>query len=608
MRDDIELYQEQTFDEQASHFRDLWSEDVEIFRLLLDSKDVEDARAELGKYLVSLEEVLASDATGTQPLEVANARECISVLKSIISKRSERLSGHSALKHLLEMAKQPKEARTVSEGFVAEFKRFFKGINARSGIYDSKEEPLFLSFDGAKSSILRSENLDRIATEVEHYISRYPHGLDQEAIETRSENKRRILARLGANEKQWDSWRWHLRHVILDADSLCRFIKLTPEEEECIRLATKNQLPFAITPYYVSLMDEEPDLGRDAGIRSQVIPPIGYVRKMIRARREGRRSLDFMLERDTSPIKLITRRYPMIAVLKPYNSCSQICVYCQRNWEITHVMFKGAKAHPKVIANAISWIREHPAIKEVLLTGGDPLVMSDDQICGILDQLCTIDRIERIRIGTRVPVCLPQRITQELVDRLSGYHVPGQRELCIVTHAQYPYEITGDMRRAVHRFRTNGISVYNQQVYTFYNSRRFEAVALRRLLRLIGVDPYYLFNMKGKEETNRYRVPIARILQEQKEEARLVPGLMRTDEPVYNIPKVGKNYLRAGQHHKLLMITPNGRRVYEFHPWEKNLAPVGIFVCQDVSIYKYLRRLAQAGQNPKDYSTIWYYF
>ena len=229
-----------------------------------------------------------------------------------------------------------------------------------------------------------------------------------------------------------------------------------------------------------------------------------------------------MLERDTSPIKLITRRYPMIAVLKPYNSCSQICVYCQRNWEITHVMFKGAKAHPKAIANAIRWIREHPTIKEVLLTGGDPLVMSDDEICGILDQLCSIDHIERIRIGTRVCVCLPQRITQELVDKLSGYHVPGQRELCIVTHAQYPYEITQDMLKAVRRFRTNGISVYNQQVYTFYNSRRFEAVALRRLLRLIGVDPYYLFNMKGKEETNRYRVPIARILQEQKDRKSVV--------------------------------------------------------------------------------------
>ena len=608
LRDDLSFYEAVREVEQASRFEELWAEDRQIYRILRESQDVDVARAKLARYLASLEAVLSSETPGLRPLEVANARECIDVFKSIISIRSERLAKHSALLHLLRMARSPADAGPVSQGFVEEFKHLFRGINGRSGIYASKTEPLFLSFHGAKSSKLRSASLDRIAKQVEDRVARYAHGLGQDAIKTRARNRRRILNVLRATQKDWDNWHWHLRNVVLDAEALERFVRLAPHERKAIRLATANHIPFAITPYYVSLMDESPDGGRDAGVRSQVIPPLDYVRRMIAIRAKGKKSLDFMLERDTSPIELITRRYPMIAVLKPYNSCSQICVYCQRNWEITHVMFKGAKAPPGQIAAAIRWIREHPAIKEVLLTGGDPLVMCDKELLKILTQLAEIDHVERIRIGTRTPVCLPQRITEELVEMLAKFHLPGRRELCVVTHFQYPYEVTPEALQAVQRLRKSGLSVYNQQVYTFYNSRRFESVALRRLLRLIGVDPYYMFNMKGKEETNRYRVPIARILQEIKEEARLVPGLMRTDEPVYNIPKIGKNYLRARQHHRVIMIKANGRRVYEFHPWEKKLAPAGTFVCDDVSIYQYLQRLSEAGEDPEDYATIWYYY
>lgn len=140
------------------------------------------------------------------------------------------------------------------------------------------------------------------------------------------------------------------------------------------------------------------------------------------------------------------------------------------------------------------------------------------------------------------------------------------------------------------------------------NSRRFESAKLRRDLKSIGVDPYYTFNMKGKEETSRYMVPIARILQEQKEEARLLPGLDRTDEPVFNVPKLGKNHLRAGQDHRLVMILPDGSRVYEFHPWEKNITAIPPYNYVDVPIYDYLEELAIRGENVRDYRTIWFYY
>jgi lysine 2,3-aminomutase len=131
---------------------------------------------------------------------------------------------------------------------------------------------------------------------------------------------------------------------------------------------------------------------------------------------------------------------------------------------------------------------------------------------------------------------------------------------------------------------------------------------LLKLLRLIGVDPYYSFNTKGKEETKNYRAPMARLQQEIKEEARLMPGIVRTDEAVYNVPRLGKNYLRAQQHHSVLTILPTGQRVYEFHPWEKNLALADTYIDTDVSIHEFLQELKRRGENIEEYKSIWYYF
>jgi lysine 2,3-aminomutase len=127
------------------------------------------------------------------------------------------------------------------------------------------------------------------------------------------------------------------------------------------------------------------------------------------------------------------------------------------------------------------------------------------------------------------------------------------------------------------------------------------------LLRRCGIDPYYTFLPKGKDETRGYRVPIARLLQEQKEEARLLPGSRRTDEPVYNLPGLGKNYLRALQHRDLLSVLPDGSRLYEFHPWEKNVVRRDTYVGADVPILDYLQRLAAIGEDTRDYGSIWYY-
>jgi len=315
-----------------------------------------------------------------------------------------------------------------------------------------------------------------------------------------------------------------------------------------------------------------------------------------------------MGEHDTSPVDLVTRRYPFISIIKPFNTCAQICVYCQRNWEIERVLEPKALAPKEKIDEALTWFNQHQSVGDVLITGGDPMVMKDDQLEYLLKSLSEQPQVYRIRIGSRTPVAMPMRITDQFVEMIKKYHQPPNLEIAFITHFEYSYEITPEAMEAVQKLRKAGISVYNQQVYTIENSRRFELAKLRRDLKSIGIDPYYTFNMKGKEETSQYMVPIARILQERKEEARLLPGLDRTDEPVFNVPKLGKNHLRAGQDHRLVMILADGARVYEFHPWEKNITPIPPYNYVDIPIYDYLEDLASRGENIRDYRTIWFYY
>ena len=378
-------------------------------------------------------------------------------------------------------------------------------------------------------------------------------------------------------------------------------------EKKGLKLTEVTHLPFGITPYYLSLMDEDLE-GHDRAVRAQVMPPISYVEFMAANKHDPNCAFDFMLERDTSPLELITRRYPAIVILKPYNTCPQICVYCQRNWEVDNVLAKGALASKKIIKEAIAWIKDHPAIHDVLVTGGDPLALSDKKLFWILDELAAIPTVERIRIGTRTPVTMPMRITSKIAKYLGKLRRPMELEVSIITHIEHPYEVTPEMFKAVELLRSNKINVYNQNVFTFFISRRFEAAFLRRLLKRIGIEPYYTFSTKGKDETYEYRVPIARLLQEQKEEARLLPGLARTDEAVYNVPALGKNYLRAYQHRDVISVLPDGSRVYEFHPWEKNIRLQDTYVGIDVPILDYLQRLENIGEEISRYETIWYYF
>jgi len=592
----------------------LWEANPPIYRILRQAPDRTTARELLFSYLEQTEQQLLAENTDMHPLEVSTIRDCIRVFKNVIAPVNENRAGFSSLQYLRKLAlTNPREAgREISLSFVVEFLNLFRGLAGNAGIYDrSGEQGMpagFLRQRGRAAALKRTESLDRLCFHMEASFSRYPSGLDREVIAKRREYRERILSHFGGSPDDWGNYRWQLRHVIREVDPLIELIGIPSSQREAVKKAVKNRIPFGITPYYLSLMDPGHAPGDDHAIRAQVIPPLDYVQKMADHKADRGTAFDFMGEHDTSPVDLVTRRYPDIAILKPFNTCAQICVYCQRNWEIDQVLDSRALASRETIQNALNWFDDHKGVTEVLVTGGDPCIMRDETLKWILDSLSRKKQIRRIRIGTRTPVVLPMRWTDELVRVLSEFHDPGTREIVVVTHFEHSYEVTPEAMEAVRKIRRAGMGVYNQQVFTIENSRRFETVKLRRDLRLIGVDPYYTFNMKGKGEMRRYMVPIARLLQERKEEARLLPGLDRTDEPVFNVPRLGKNHLRALQDHQVIAIRPDGSRVYEFHPWEKNIALVEPFYYADVPILDYLRTLAARGEDVRDYRTIWYYF
>jgi lysine 2,3-aminomutase len=593
----------------------LWEANPEIHKILKDNKDIEEVRNNIYTYLEEAERKIFAVDNDLHILEKSTVREAIRVLKSIIGPVNEYRTEFSALKLLINLATAIKEDReqNVSPGFIMEFINLFRGIDGRSNIYfESKQAkkgiPDFLQLEGRKASEARTNILNELSSNMKKYLRKYPSGLEEEVVTWRKSNKKRILKYFNAEEKDWDNYQWHLKNVIKDATPLIELIELTEEQREAIMRASKNKIPFGITPYYLSLMDSKLNIGYDHAIRAQVIPPPDYVDTLIESKENRGIQFDFMGEHDTSPVNLVTRRYPGIVILKPFNTCAQICVYCQRNWEIDEVMDPKALARKEEITAALSWLDDNSAVGDVLITGGDPCVMNTHTLKGILEEVAKKKQVYRIRLGTRTPVVLPQRWNQEFVDMIASFQEPGRRQISIITHFEHSYEITPEAMTAIQRIRKAGMSVYNQEVFTVENSRRFESVKLRLDLKSIGVDPYYTFNMKGKEETRRYMVPIARILQERKEEARLLPGLDRTDEPVFNVPKLGKNQLMAWQDHRLVMILPNGARVYEFHPWEKNIQPVPPYNYVDVPIYDYLEELAARGENIRDYRNIWFYY
>ncbi len=290
---------------------------------------------------------------------------------------------------------------------------------------------------------------------------------------------------------QWRDWRWQMRHRIHSAEELARWIRLTDEERQAIE-ATRGVFRWNITPYYARLMDPEDP---NCPIRRQVVPrPEELAPDLIGL-------MDPLEEVAHSPVKNLIHNYRDRVAFCVTSECAIYCRYCLRKRMVGDAAFMMRRAE---LQAAIDYIAAHPEIRDVLLTGGDPLTLSESHLAWILDRLRAIPHVEIIRIGTRMPVKLPYRITPELCRLLERYH-----PLWINTHFNHPKELTSDAAEAIDRLIRAGIPVGNQTVLLRGINDNVETMkALCEGLVRMRVRPYYLYQAQLIGGTAHFRTPI----------------------------------------------------------------------------------------------------
>jgi len=300
------------------------------------------------------------------------------------------------------------------------------------------------------------------------------------------ENKARIMEYFNASEEQWEDWHWQVQNRISDVAVLKELLHLSKKEEEEIAEVGKKYR-WAVSPYYLSLMD--PDNPR-CPVRMQGIPNIKEIQDTCGDQ-------DPMAEEYTSPAPRITRRYGDRLIINVTNQCAMFCRHCQRRRNIGEV---DTPAPKKEIEEAINYIRENSEIRDVLITGGDPLTLSDSWIDWMLSELDAIPHVEIKRIGSRTPVTMPQRVTQELCDMLEKHH-----PLYLNTHFNHPKEVTKDALRATRRLAKAGIPLGNQAVLLKgINNDPHVMKKLNHELLKIHVRPYYIFHAKPVRGTTHF--------------------------------------------------------------------------------------------------------
>ncbi|MGC8744637.1 MAG: KamA family radical SAM protein [Verrucomicrobiia bacterium] len=277
-------------------------------------------------------------------------------------------------------------------------------------------------------------------------------------------------------EQEWNDWRWQLRNRITTVEELKRLVRLTSKEEAGVLLAGKR-LALGITPYFFNLIDKEDE---NCPIRKQVIPSIEEMDVSPWER------IDPCGEEEDSPTPGIVHRYPDRVLFLVTDRCASYCRYCTRSRMVSNA--SGYDFHPN-FERQIAYIRERKEVRDVLLSGGDPLLLNDEKIDELLGKLRQIPHIELVRIGTRIPIFLPQRITAELCRILKKHH-----PLFISIHTNHPKELTIESRAALERLADAGIPLGNQSVLLKgVNDDLVVMKALVQKLIMCRVKPYYLY-------------------------------------------------------------------------------------------------------------------
>jgi lysine 2,3-aminomutase len=277
-------------------------------------------------------------------------------------------------------------------------------------------------------------------------------------------------------EEDWNNWKWQLKNRLTKLEHIEKYLKLSPDERAGCLFA-KDKLALAITPYFFNLIDRK---NPDCPVRRQIIPRAG---EMHTAPEE---MLDPVGEENTKPVDGIVHRYPDRVLFLVTDRCASYCRYCTRSRLVSNA--QDYNFHPE-FESGLEYIRTHPEIRDVLLSGGDPLLLSDNKLDHLLGELRKIPHVEFIRIGSRIPVFLPQRITPELCEILKK-HGP----IWLSIHVNHPNECTHTLRDACERLSYAGVPIGNQSVLLRKVNDDTEVMkSLIHRLLMMRVRPYYLY-------------------------------------------------------------------------------------------------------------------
>ena len=330
-----------------------------------------------------------------------------------------------------------------------------------------------------------------------------------------ADTKNKILTELNASEKDWNNPKWQLKNRISDVDEISNYINLTDEEYENIKNVSETYR-FAITPYYFSLIDFE---NPNCPIKLQSIPNIKEL--------DESGQLDPMNEEQSNPSGKITRRYPNKLIINVTNACPMYCRHCQRRRLIGGFDKNTSK---RAIDESIDFIKNNPTIREVLITGGDALLLSNKRLEEIFNKLSNINHVEVLRIGTRTLATLPFRINDELAVLLRKYKVN------ISTQFNHACEITPEAVQAIDTLVDHGILVRNQMVLLHnINDEKYCIQKTNEELQKYRVIPYYLFHPKDIKGTKHFQVDISKGLEIMKHLEGRTSGMCKPTY-VYNSP------------------------------------------------------------------------
>lgn len=560
---------------------------------------------------------------------------------------------------------------------------------------------LFRQINGKMKRRLPSEK------RIKNWMAKYPSGLADSVVERRKKNKERIIRTIiteiddgeqksrnfffeeGLTEEQkyekalkwWNDYMFHLRFAVRNPEQLNKYIdySLRPTKLKVLTKAYDDGIPFFITPYYLSLLDvdiEPGKSGHDRTLRDYVFHSRELVEEFGSIKAWEKEDIVEPGKPNAAGWLLpefhnIHRRYPEVAIFIPDTrgrACGGLCVSCQRMYDFQsgHLNFNLDKLEPKIswqekMKILLKYFEEDTQLRDVLITGGDSFMNTDRSMREILDGVYEIAirkrkanklrpqgekyaEISRVRLGTRLPAYLPQRITKEFVSILSEFKEKaskiGIQQFVIQIHVESAMEVTPETKKAVERLQKAGWLVANQLVFTAAASRRGHTNKLRKVLNDIGVISYYTFSVKGFMENYHNFATNERSVQEKLEEkiiGRTDPELFQeladlhshtndiknhinylrkkydlpflpTDRNMLNLPGVGKSMT-----YNTIGITNDGRRILEFeHDPNRRHSPAvnqleKVVIIESKSIADYLKQMEVLGEDRDDYLSIWGY-